>query len=156
MLYPIELQGGLANRTTDKPEWTTNPLGFVVSCTLKIQVHHRHHHAAESMRLATMPPTVSPSREVQPMRFAALFALVLSPLAACSVPHADAQQATSGSDGRYAVVPNAAAANIILVDTQTGRTWLMCNTKSDSTLSRQVVVDNNWCAMRVFGTATRP
>jgi hypothetical protein len=57
-----------------------------------------------------------------------------------------------GAVGRYQVVGG--SNNLVLVDTQTGRSWLFCNTSADSLKSR--AVDMNWCAMQLYGTATRP
>lgn len=55
--------------------------------------------------------------------------------------------------GRYQVMNGTPefARNIMLVDTQTGRVWLHCNTKD-----KDAVVDTGWCAMDFYGEAPEP
>jgi hypothetical protein len=66
---------------------------------------------------------------------------------------ANAQPPVAGAAGRFQVTGG--PTNTILLDTQTGRTWLYCNTRNDSTLPGRTV-DSNWCAMQVIGTPGRP
>jgi hypothetical protein len=41
--------------------------------------------------------------------------------------------------------------NIILVDTQTGKTWLLCGTKD-----QESIVNTGWCAMNFYGSGSAP
>jgi hypothetical protein len=43
------------------------------------------------------------------------------------------------------------ARNIMLIDTQTGQTWVVCETKNASSTT-----NTNWCAMDCYGKAIRP
>lgn len=43
------------------------------------------------------------------------------------------------------------ARNIMIIDTQTGRAWIMCETKDASSMT-----NTNWCAMEFNGLALEP
>ena len=55
--------------------------------------------------------------------------------------------------GRYQVMNGTPsfARNIMLVDTETGRVWLACETKAG-----QSSTNTNWCAMDFYGTPSSP
>lgn len=70
---------------------------------------------------------------------------------------AEAQQPAAGPVGRFQMFSSPASPTaVVLLDTQSGRTWLMCNTKGDTAISAKTTVENNWCAMHFIGTAPRP
>ncbi len=56
-------------------------------------------------------------------------------------------------NGRFQVMNGTPqlARNIMLVDTQTGRVWITCETKS-----RESTTNVNWCATDFYGKATPP
>lgn len=55
--------------------------------------------------------------------------------------------------GRFQIVNGTPgmARNIMRLDTHTGRTWLLCETKDPNTPT-----SSNWCAMETFGDARSP
>lgn len=68
-----------------------------------------------------------------------------------------AQQPAITPIGRFQVVASPSNPQaMVLLDTQTGRTWMACSVKGDSTLARRTSVETNWCAMHLIGTAPRP
>lgn len=65
-------------------------------------------------------------------------------------PSLEAQQPPPSASGRYQVVMGpAGSGQAVLLDSQTGRTWYLCRTPSDTTR----VVDFNWCLMQYYGGA---
>lgn len=65
-----------------------------------------------------------------------------------------AEEADSlGRIGRFRIVNGmpSTARNIMLLDTKTGKTWIMCETK-DSTTTTTL----NWCAMSYYGHTGAP
>ena len=59
----------------------------------------------------------------------------------------------SSDVGRYQVVNGvpSMARNIMLLDTKTGKTWVVCASKDPT-----VYTETNWCAMRFFGGTPNP
>lgn len=55
--------------------------------------------------------------------------------------------------GRFQVINGTPgfARNIMLLDSQSGRTWVLCTVKDSTTAT-----DSNWCAMSFFGAANPP
>lgn len=66
----------------------------------------------------------------------------------CERPAKNAPPVPSSEIGRYQIVNGlpSMARDIMLLDTKTGRTWILCTTK-DSTAT----TDSNWCSMKQFG-----
>lgn len=65
----------------------------------------------------------------------------------------DGSSEAPGSNGRYRILDPTPqyARNTMLLDTQTGRTWLMCSTNDSTT-----AVTTNWCAMTFVGAPAAP
>lgn len=106
-----------------------------------------------------MPPNTASRKSVRLSRYwkACLSTVLVLVAFSGRTRQAEAQQATVGPVGRYQIFASPASPQaVVLLDTQTGRTWLFCNTKSDSAVSAKTTVDNNWCAMHFLGAAPRP
>ncbi len=60
----------------------------------------------------------------------------------------------SAQTGRFQIVNGtpSLARTVMLLDTRTGRTWTLCEDKSDS----MSTVSTHWCAMRTLGDASAP
>lgn len=80
--------------------------------------------------------------------------VLLSCVAGVACGDARAQgRVEQGAAGRYQIVNGTPqyAQNIILLDSQTGRTWLICAT--DSSKVNQIV-SSSWCEMRQLSIPT--
>lgn len=117
----------------------------------------------------TNPLAVPRHRSLIRSRLTTSLALVLLSVgvSACQQPPTLAgRSATSGTTvgadsdgdqidrpGRYRVVNGTPqfARNIMLLDTETGRTWVLCETRESN-----VPTNTNWCAMTMYGTAAIP
>jgi hypothetical protein len=62
-------------------------------------------------------------------------------------------QASAATPGRYQIINGTPqfARNIMLVDTHTGRSWLLCETKD-----KESATSTNWCAMEFYGSPGTP
>ena len=76
--------------------------------------------------------------------------------ASIKIIEAKIQQNQEHGSGRFQIINGTPemTRNIVLIDTETGRTWLMCDTKGVSLTA--AVVDTGWCAMPVAGIAVVP
>lgn len=63
-------------------------------------------------------------------------------------------EAETSKNGRYTIINGTPdlARNIVLLDTRTGRTWLMCKGRPDDI----ALVDTKWCALEYVGATTVP
>ncbi len=66
----------------------------------------------------------------------------------------------SPSVGRYQIVSSVPTMmrGVMLLDTKTGRTWILCSTKGDNTSvnMNSAMTDSNWCAMEFYGMTKAP
>lgn len=69
----------------------------------------------------------------------------------CERAEASQQQPPAPAPGRYEVVNPVPSVGqrIMLLDTWSGRTWIICDTKDVSGLT--ATTNSNWCAMEVVG-----
>lgn len=58
-----------------------------------------------------------------------------------------------GRIGRFRIVNGMPSMmkSVMLLDTQTGKSWVLCNAKDSA-----ATTDSGWCAMRFYGSETAP